>query len=140
LAPFDVKVVIIVTGGVKSNIARVDRTLPENSIYVPISPEYERRTKHSQEVGMPNEKYASSVVSQVLAGRKTRNIWEGSSSWLVWFVSTFLPTWIMVSTAQLTKLAIVTNVFKGLCLYAHVQSMETEGYYGCEEIGMKLDL
>jgi len=35
---------------------------------------------------------------------------------------------------------ILANLDYGLCLYAHVQSMEIEGYYGCEEIGMKLDL
>jgi len=95
LQPFDVKVITIVTGGVKSNIARIDRTLPPDSVYLPIDTEYQRRTKHSQEVGMPAEKYAKSVVSQVLVRRPKRNVWEGSASWLVWFASTFLPAWFL---------------------------------------------
>ncbi|KAF1353531.1 hypothetical protein BDV97DRAFT_375508 [Delphinella strobiligena] len=97
LAPFDVKVVTIVTGGVKSRIARIDRTLPEGSIYIPIEDSYIRRTKHSQEVGMPNEHYAKSVVSQLLRSPTKLFIWEGSKSWLVWFASTFLPHSFMVS-------------------------------------------
>lgn len=99
LKPFNVKVLTIVTGGVKSNIARTDRQLPADSIYLPISTEYQRRTKHSQEVGMPNEKYAKSVVASVLgAGKGRRNIWNGYGSWLVWFATRFLPAWVLVSS------------------------------------------
>ncbi|KAE9968686.1 hypothetical protein BLS_005130 [Venturia inaequalis] len=95
LKPFNVKVLNIVTGGVKSNIARTERQLPADSIYLPINAEYQRRTKHSQEVGMPNEKYARSVVASVLgAGAGRRNIWNGNGSWLVWFASRFLPAWV----------------------------------------------
>lgn len=102
LAPFDVRVVTVVTGGVKSNIARTERGLPPTSIYLPVLPEYERRQKHSQEVGMPNEQYARSVVRQVL-GHPTRDtIWDGAKAWVVWFVSTFLPRGVMVSTGVAT--------------------------------------
>jgi 1-acylglycerone phosphate reductase len=96
LAPFDVKVVTVVTGGVKSQIARLDRQLPPDSIYLPIDAEYLRRTKHSQEVGMPSDQYAESVVSQLVRNSKPRFIWEGTSAKLVWFISTFLPHWVMV--------------------------------------------
>jgi len=96
MAPFDVKVVTVVTGGVKSQIARVDRQLPSGSIYLPISAEYLRRTKHSQEVGMATDQYAPSVVSQILGSSKPRFIWEGYGARLVWFASTFLPYWVMV--------------------------------------------
>ncbi|TID12875.1 NAD(P)-binding protein [Venturia nashicola] len=95
LKPFNVKVLTVVTGGVKSNIARTERQLPADSIYLPIDTEYQRRTKHSQEVGMPNEQYAKGVVASVLgAGKGRRHIWNGSSSWLVWFVTRFLPVWV----------------------------------------------
>lgn len=77
LAPFGVKVITIITGGVKSNIARMDRVLTPDSIYQPLAQEYIRRTKHSQEVGMPTEKYARDVVSQVLARTPRRFIWAG---------------------------------------------------------------
>ena len=55
LAPSGVKVVTIVTGGLESNIARVERSLPPESVHIPINEEYQRRFKYSQEVGMPNE-------------------------------------------------------------------------------------
>jgi 1-acylglycerone phosphate reductase len=97
LEPFDVKVVTVVTGGVKSRIARNDWQLPRDSIYLPIEAEYLRRTKHSQEVGMPNEQYSKSVVSQVLSGRHNRQFWEGSFSYIVWFLNTFMPAKIFVS-------------------------------------------
>ena len=96
LAPFDVKVVTIVTGGVKSQIARIDRVLAPDSIYTPLSQEYKRRTKHSQEVGMPSEQYANSVVKQILVKSPPRYVWEGFGAKLVWFASTFLPPWVMV--------------------------------------------
>jgi 1-acylglycerone phosphate reductase len=46
---------------------------------------------------MPNEKYAKTVVSGVLAKRKKKQIWAGFGAWLVWFASVFMPTWVMVS-------------------------------------------
>jgi len=46
---------------------------------------------------MPNEKYAKSVVSQVLSGRHKRQFWEGSFSYIVWFLNTFMPAKIFVS-------------------------------------------
>ncbi|TQB73164.1 hypothetical protein MPDQ_006081 [Monascus purpureus] len=115
LAPFGVRVVTIITGGVKSNIARVDRTLNPNSIYMPIEEEYIRRVKHSQEVGMDTKKYAASVVQQVtrpgILARLFRNrnwVWEGAKSWLVWFGLTFMPKnffdYIMTRMFHLWKL------------------------------------
>jgi len=95
LAPFSVRVVTIVTGGVKSNIARTERSLPPGSLYIPINEEYQRRVKHSQEVGMPNEDYARSVVSKVLGNSPPRWVWEGNMSWVIWFVSNFLPMSVM---------------------------------------------
>ncbi|EME89625.1 uncharacterized protein MYCFIDRAFT_63612 [Pseudocercospora fijiensis CIRAD86] len=95
LAPFDVKVVTVVTGGVKSNIARTKRTLPENSIYLPIRDMYEERLVHSQSNGVPNEEYARRVVGQLLTRPGKDRIWEGGKSWVVWFVYTFLPRWVM---------------------------------------------
>lgn len=48
LAPFGVRVILVVTGGVQSRIARTDRRLGEDSLYLPIHEEYLRRVKHSQ--------------------------------------------------------------------------------------------
>lgn len=97
MAPFDVKVVIVVTGGVKSNIARVNRVLPRDSIYIEIEPEYERRVKHSQEMGMNNESYARYVVLSLLHRKKPREIWAGSMAKWVWFMNAFMPGKLLVS-------------------------------------------
>jgi len=91
LAPLGVKVVTIVTGGIQSNIARVQRTLPDGSYYIPVNAEYQRRLTHSQEGAMPNEAYAKSVVSHVLKSNPPRWVWEGNKAWSVWFVQRFLP-------------------------------------------------
>ncbi|MCJ1429271.1 hypothetical protein MMC29_007184 [Sticta canariensis] len=88
LAPFDVKVVIIVTGGVQSRIARTRRDLAEDSLYLPINDDYQRRLRHSQENAMPNEAYARSVISQVLQTTPKKWIWEGKSSWTIWWFHT----------------------------------------------------
>jgi 1-acylglycerone phosphate reductase len=122
LAPFDVKVITIVTGGVKSNISsHVKRVLPEDSVYSPLEENYVRRQGHSQEGAMLNKAYAESVIKQVLPGSgpwpwrwlfrdaRKRWIWEGNKSWLVYFVSggytwTSVFDWWMTWVFQLWKL------------------------------------
>ncbi|CAK4033923.1 NADPH-dependent 1-acyldihydroxyacetone phosphate reductase [Lecanosticta acicola] len=105
LAPFDVRVVTVVTGGVKSSIARTHRDLKADSIYLPLKEEYEERLVHSQAMAVPNEDYARRVVKQVLAKRPKDRIWEGGKAWLVWFVSTFLPRSVMdIAMARMFKL------------------------------------
>lgn len=106
LAPFDVKVLVVVTGGVKSNIARTERVLPEGSLYRGIEGSYQRRLKHSQEVGMETEVFAKEVVERVLGvgkglwGRLGRGrwwgkeeIWAGAKWRFVWWAEV-LDTWV----------------------------------------------
>ncbi|CAI6257702.1 unnamed protein product [Periconia digitata] len=99
LAPFDVKVLNIVTGGVKSNIARTKRELPPNSYYMPLQKEYQSRLTHSQQLGMDTQRYARDCVAEVLGSQgwviKKRWAWEGKMSWLMWFVWNYLPRWTM---------------------------------------------
>ena len=94
LAPFGVNVITVVTGGVKSNIARTERTLPQGSPYAPLEANYQRRQKHSQEVGMNAEEYAQEVVGKILAGDgwiwKRRIIWAGGGAALVSWIILFL--------------------------------------------------
>jgi 1-acylglycerone phosphate reductase len=96
LAPLGVRVVNIITGGVKSNIARVHRELPPGSYMKPLEVEYERRLTHSQQLGMDTEQYAKSCVRHVLNGDgwfgRQRWVWEGKMSWIVWFGYTWMPT------------------------------------------------
>jgi 1-acylglycerone phosphate reductase len=100
LAPLGVKVITIVTGGVKSRISsRVERVLPAGSVYAELDEQYQKRQGHSQQGAMSNEAYAESVVSQVLVGggpwpwrwilRDARKkwIWEGNKSWVIYYIS-----------------------------------------------------
>ena len=113
LAPFGVQVITVITGGVKSNIARTHRTLREGSLMEPLADKYARRLKHSQEVGMPTEQYGQDVVRQVLNSRgylwNTKEIWAGSGGRLVWWVKTLFPegTWDIYMTREfgLSRLA-----------------------------------
>ncbi|KAF2866065.1 hypothetical protein BDV95DRAFT_211180 [Massariosphaeria phaeospora] len=96
LAPLGVRVVTVITGGVKSNLARVHRELPPGSYTFPLAPEYEQRLTHSQQLGMDTQQYARSCVNQVLKGDgwllTQRWIWEGKMSWITWFIWSYWPT------------------------------------------------
>ncbi|RMD41988.1 hypothetical protein DV735_g3130, partial [Chaetothyriales sp. CBS 134920] len=101
LAPLGVAVISIVTGGVATNItAHVTRQLPSGSYYTPIDAAYQRRQKHTTNVGMPPAVYAARVVPQIVpAGgwwlwkllgyrdARSRWVWEGTGAGRVWFLS-----------------------------------------------------
>lgn len=81
LAPFNVNVLVVVTGGVKSNIARTERVLPEGSLYKGIEGNYQRRLKHSQEIGMETDVFAREVVERVLGMGQGVWGWLGRGRW-----------------------------------------------------------
>lgn len=87
LAPYNVHVINVITGGVKSNIARTKRTLPEGSYFKPWEDMYTNRQVHSQSVGMDTRVYADQVVNEILTSRGTfwnRNeIWAGYGAKIV---------------------------------------------------------
>ncbi|MCJ1310810.1 hypothetical protein MMC25_004477 [Agyrium rufum] len=96
LRPFGVHVVVAVTGGVKSNIARTKRELGEDSLYRPLQKEWEARLVQSQTMGIQTEVYAKSLVNQVLATRQgwfglRNSVWVGNGSGISWFINAFLP-------------------------------------------------
>lgn len=93
LAPFSVRVMVVVTGGVQSNIARTQRTLPPSSFYLEIEDEFRTRVVHSQAGAMRNEVYAQGVVDCVVRGG-CRTLWRGNRSWIVWFVRGWLGGWV----------------------------------------------
>ncbi|KAG4423836.1 hypothetical protein IFR04_002981 [Cadophora malorum] len=96
LEPFDVRVLVVVTGGVQSRIARTDRVLGKESLYLDISQDFERRVKHSQDGAMKADDYARGVVREALkpAWRQKKWLWRGNKSALVWFVYTWLGSWV----------------------------------------------
>lgn len=91
LKPFEVRVMVIVTGGVTSNIARTHRELPEGSLYVPLDAEYQRRQKHSQEGAMDNTTYAEGVVRAALKKYPVRSLWRGHQAWVVRVLLQVMP-------------------------------------------------
>jgi 1-acylglycerone phosphate reductase len=96
LEPYNVRVLVVVTGGVKSNIARTDRYLKEGSLYVDINEDFQRRVKHSQDGAMLNDVYAKGVVSEALkpAWRQRKWLWRGNQSFSIWIVREWFGSWI----------------------------------------------
>lgn len=116
LSPFDVRVLVLVTGGVKTDLARTDRTLPEGSYYTPLADVYKGRLTYANKVGVDPEIYAKRVVYQILAegffasvrnalsfGARSRWLWEGTGATLVWFTSNFLPRALLVSILKVCE-------------------------------------
>ncbi|KAL7266361.1 NADPH-dependent 1-acyl dihydroxyacetone phosphate reductase [Rhizina undulata] len=94
MRPFGVKVLTIVTGGVKSQIARWPRTLPENSLYLPINDDFQLRLSRSQRGAMDTDEYAKGVVQKIRnaleGGRWSVWYWRGNFSFWAWCIDTFL--------------------------------------------------
>jgi 1-acylglycerone phosphate reductase len=84
LAPFGVHVLNVVTGGVRSNIARTQRELPPGSVMRPFEREYRNRLTHSQQVGMDTAAFAREVVQGVVACRgrwwNANEVWAGAKA------------------------------------------------------------
>lgn len=94
LAPFNVKVITVITGGVKSNVAAPHHrySLPSNSIYLPMKEDFiSKRQGNSQKNAMDTDAYAQSIVASTTKVSPKPWLWEGKSSYLVWFVDTFWP-------------------------------------------------
>ncbi|KAJ6554473.1 NAD(P)-binding protein [Mycena capillaripes] len=115
LAPFNVQVITIVTGGVKSNIARNPRMIQPSSIYAPIADVFaERRASRSQVGALATDTYAKQVVAQTLKRHVKAWFWTGNFSWTCWFIDTFAGRrgfdWLFSSMFGLSKLkSIIMN-------------------------------
>jgi len=115
LAPFNVQVITIITGGVKSNISRHRRLIQAWSIYAPMADVFaKQRAARSQVGAMATEVYAKQVVAQTLKRHVKAWFWTGNYSFSCWFVDTFLGRrgfdWILSMMFGLSKLrAIIMN-------------------------------
>lgn len=103
LKPLGVRVLVAMTGTVRSNIAsRQHRALPSGSYYEPIRDVFERRLTFSQSnKTMSTEVYAEKLVTQALKGEGWLGSWRlfGTPDWFWYgglsrlvFVSTLLPS------------------------------------------------
>ena len=92
--PFNVKVLNICTGGVKTNLSpkmieRLDVQLPPHSVYKPIEEFYKKRQGYSNANAITKEEYARQVVSAVNKAKRSGWIWKGYFASMCWFLSTF---------------------------------------------------
>lgn len=93
--PFNVKVINVCTGGVKSQIAtnatkNYNQSLPRDSVYLPIEEQFKAAETSRLEDFLDTKVYASFVVAKVNKATKSGRIWKGAFSSTIRFVSTFL--------------------------------------------------
>jgi 1-acylglycerone phosphate reductase len=104
LEPFNVRVMVSMTGTVRSNFAsRPERTLSSDSLYQPVEDMYIKRLGFSQKTDtMPTETFAVGLVNAALKGEGWFGRWIGGTpDWywgggmtkLVW-LGTLMPRWL----------------------------------------------
>lgn len=103
LAPFDVKVVSIVTGATKTNIHshHEEWKMPESSRYLAAEEDFRKRAKGDD--GAPRmdaQKYAEGVVGKLL-NRPGPKFWYGGAVGILKFAVSWFPTSWMVSERRL---------------------------------------
>lgn len=90
-------VVEVVTGYVQSNILRDGLQHEVDSLYMPIRAHMEKLKNDGNRTGMPASTYAKNVIDKITRKSPAPEIWEGARAWQLYFVTTWLPTWISVS-------------------------------------------
>ncbi|KEY69446.1 hypothetical protein S7711_01988 [Stachybotrys chartarum IBT 7711] len=100
LQPFNVRVMVLMTGTVRSNIANhAERALPGGSLWKPVEDYFDARKAWSQRNGtMPADRFAEKVVTMALRGEGwltgTRDwFWVGGMAFAAWIASV-LPAWV----------------------------------------------
>ncbi|OLN89029.1 NADPH-dependent 1-acyldihydroxyacetone phosphate reductase 1 [Colletotrichum chlorophyti] len=124
LRPFGVRVMVSMTGTVKSQIAKLNRELPPNSIYARIKDLYAKRLTFSQNnATVSAEEFAQKLVAEALKGEGwlggwlggARNwFWAGGMARSIWLARLLFGEWLLDEIAyrkfELPKLeAIVRN-------------------------------
>lgn len=83
LAPFGARVMLIVATGVKTNVLRIHRDLPESSVYFPLNAEYRQRQLQPREKGMSATEFAGKVVEAALKPNLAASSWIGPQARIV---------------------------------------------------------
>ncbi|KAH7115457.1 short chain dehydrogenase [Dactylonectria estremocensis] len=123
LRPFGVKVMVSLTGTVKSQIAKADRSLPPDSIYLPIKDEYARRLLFSQiNSTVETTEYARRLVGEALKGDgwlggwiggAAKWFWAGGMTTKVWLIRLLFGEWLLDESAYkqfgLNKLEVIVR-------------------------------
>ncbi|CZT15777.1 related to estradiol 17 beta-dehydrogenase [Ramularia collo-cygni] len=119
LQPFDIAVVELKTGGVKTNVIKNNRTkgasLPESSIYAPAKDAAEDLASGQwaeEHLNMKPEDWARAVTVELLKGNPPPVISKGDSVWTAW-IGNFIPYgWLDATTKKLTGLAKVEELIR----------------------------
>ncbi|TQV96672.1 hypothetical protein V2A60_002943 [Cordyceps javanica] len=113
MKPFNVRVMVAMTGTVKSNItSHFVRELPSSSLYKPVQDMYDERIHFSQKNSpMPADVYAKKLVAAALKGegwlgglfgRSPDWFWAGGLANVAWFGQTFFPRRLAEFLAAIT--------------------------------------
>lgn len=114
LKPFNVKVVTLMVGGVRTDIADT-RPLPKDSLYLMIDDGIQaRRSMARDNKPMPAAEFAEHVVSQVCVRKTaTRVLWDGQMATVFWLITLLVPQFVMdyilSRKFMLTKLATIMS-------------------------------
>lgn len=119
LQPFNVAVVELKTGGVKTNVLKNNRTkgaaLPENSIYAPAKDAAENIISGEwaeAHLNMTAEQWAKAVTTDLLKTNPPAIIWKGDSVWSAWFAGLSPYGWLDGITKKMTGLSKVEEIIR----------------------------
>jgi len=106
MAPFNVRVVIIMTGAVNTkfyaNAGSDQFQLPSTSRYLPMEETVRKYANGEDHIGVPARQYADKVVGDILGGAKGK-IWSGGLAGIVRYVAPFMPGWLYVSMLPMER-------------------------------------
>jgi 1-acylglycerone phosphate reductase len=95
LAPFNIKVIDLRTGGVRSNFFEnlpAPPVLPRDSIYAPVREAVEKSMAgNSLPAAVASQGWAEQVVRDLLSPKPSTHVWRGQSAWMVWFLRKVMP-------------------------------------------------
>lgn len=115
LQPFNVKVVDLRSGGVRTNIFGVpNQTLSKDSIYEPARNAMETalRQEGFQGQGITGSQYAQEVVKDLLKASPPAYVWRGEGAWMLRVLG-HLPAWLFEGKLKkLTGLDVVERLIK----------------------------
>ncbi|KAI0456761.1 hypothetical protein F5B21DRAFT_124463 [Xylaria acuta] len=92
MAPFEVKVLTIISGEIGTNFLKTDRDreLPKNSFYLPLASEFKEHVRRTPDT-TSRFKYAENVVSKSMLPSPPAWFWYGHASFLIHLIDTFAP-------------------------------------------------
>ncbi|KAK9491741.1 putative short-chain dehydrogenase [Lipomyces doorenjongii] len=120
LSPFNIKVVDLKTGAVKTSffnnqIGGAKPSLPKSSIYNVAKADIEKVLAGAslEKDTVDRDQWAQQVVADLLSKSPSAQIWKGGSAFLTWFSRRFLPFTFLDST--LLQIGALDVVKKNLC-------------------------